>query len=93
VPPNGVLLGAAPGTAYGQADVRLQPGDLLILHTAGLMRRDALDEWGVDRMLALAPRFAGTRTAQDCLRVIIEECGGTERRDDACVLIVRVGSL
>jgi serine phosphatase RsbU (regulator of sigma subunit) len=91
--PSGALLGATPGATYGQAEVQLHPGDLLVLHTAGLARRDALDESGPDRMLALAPRFANARTAQECVRVIIEECGETERRDDGCVLVTRVGAL
>lgn len=92
-PPGGVLLGATPGAVYGQSEVRLRPGDLLVLHTAGLARQNAMDESGTDRLCALAPRFADARTAQECMRVIIEECGETERRDDACVLIARVGTL
>ncbi|MEV8566225.1 SpoIIE family protein phosphatase [Streptomyces sp. NPDC051322] len=89
-PPSGALLGAAPGAAYGQAEVQLLPGDLLVLHTAGLARRDAMDESGPDRLLALAPRLAAAGTAEECLRVITDECGETERRDDACVLVARV---
>ncbi|WP_328540212.1 PP2C family protein-serine/threonine phosphatase [Streptomyces sp. NBC_00344] len=92
-PPSGMLLGTAPGAAFGQAEVQLRPGDVLVLHTAGLTRRDATDESGQDRLLTLAPRFTGTRTAHECLRVIIEECDEPERQDDACVLVARVGSL
>ncbi|MEU9187133.1 SpoIIE family protein phosphatase [Streptomyces sp. NPDC048484] len=107
-PPDGVLLGATSGAVYGQAEEPLEPGDLLLLHTDGLVplrrdsaRRDAAKphrdtterEEGTaaaGRLLALAPRFREARTAQDCVRTVVEEFGETEREDDACVLVARV---
>ncbi|MDI3403725.1 PP2C family protein-serine/threonine phosphatase [Streptomyces cavernicola] len=90
-PPDGVLLGATTGAVYGQAEERLEIGDLLVLHTDGLVPgRDAAT--GAERLLALAPRFAGARGAQDCVRTVVETFGQTEREDDACVLIARVGA-
>ncbi|MFI6493187.1 PP2C family protein-serine/threonine phosphatase [Streptomyces sp. NPDC050564] len=101
--PDGVLLGATSGAVYGQAEESLEEGDLLLLHTDGLVPR----EWrsprsseaesggrtvAVQRLLDLAPRFDGARSAQDCVRMVVEEFGETEREDDACVLIARVGS-
>lgn len=70
--------------------MHLLPGDVLVLHTDGLTRRSDRGA-GPDPLLALAPRFAGARTAQDCVRTVVEEFGDTERLDDACVLIARVG--
>lgn len=107
-PPEGVLLGATSGAAYGQCTEVLQSGDLLVLHTDGLAPRGdrlAGDGPGSDsanaaegravngseRLLALAGRFASARTAQECVRAVVEEFGGREREDDACVLIARVG--
>ncbi|MFF3405486.1 PP2C family protein-serine/threonine phosphatase [Streptomyces sp. NPDC002742] len=101
--PDGVLLGATSGADYGQAEAGLRVGDLLLLHTEGLVprRSDSPDpgETGilegtaaVQRLLDLAPRFGEARTAQDCVRMIVEEFGETEREDDACVLIARIGS-
>ncbi|WP_406327504.1 PP2C family protein-serine/threonine phosphatase [Streptomyces sp. NBC_00203] len=100
--PDGVLLGATSGAVYGQAEEPLEEGDLLLLHTDGLVpwrsgssRSGAAESGGgataVQRLLDLAPRFDGTRTAQDCVRMVVEEFGETEREDDACVLIARVG--
>jgi PAS domain S-box-containing protein len=92
--PEGVLLGATSGAQYGQADEQLAAGDLLVLHTDGLVpRRSVLDadaESGAGRLLAMAPLFARTRTAQDCVRIVAEEFGTPEREDDACVLIARI---
>ncbi|MEV6194984.1 SpoIIE family protein phosphatase [Streptomyces sp. NPDC051920] len=101
--PDGVLLGATSGAVYGQAEESLQVGDLLLLHTEGLVPRrpeaPRPDGTGgqegaraVQRLLDLAPRFGEARTAQDCMRMVVEEFGGTEREDDACVLIARIGS-
>ncbi|MFJ3718403.1 PP2C family protein-serine/threonine phosphatase [Streptomyces sp. NPDC090057] len=87
--PDGVLLGATTGADYGQAEVTLEPGDLVLLHTDGLVPgHDSTS--AVDRLLGLAPRFGAARTAQDCVRTVVEEFGGAEREDDACVLVARV---
>lgn len=92
-PPEGVLLGATSGAAYGQAEERLEPGDVLVLHTDGLApcsiefgRAD-----GTERLLALAPRFSAAGSSQDCVRMVVEEFDEGEREDDACVLVARVG--
>ncbi|MFG2136383.1 PP2C family protein-serine/threonine phosphatase [Streptomyces sp. NPDC048650] len=93
-PPEGVLLGATAGATYTQHSEPLEPGDLLVLHTDGLVprRNHAVDAHeDAERLLALAPRFAAARSAQDSVRIVVEEFGSTEREDDACVLIARIG--
>ncbi|MDH6431897.1 serine phosphatase RsbU (regulator of sigma subunit) [Streptomyces sp. SAI-144] len=89
--PDGVLLGATSGAVYAQAEETLEPGDLLLLHTDGLVP-GRTSTAAVNRLLDLAPRFDGARTAQDCVRMVMEEFGETEREDDACVLIAKVTS-
>ncbi|MGW4987607.1 PP2C family protein-serine/threonine phosphatase [Streptomyces mirabilis] len=89
--PDGVLLGATSGAVYGQAEETLEDGDLLLLHTDGLVPGHYGSQ-AVQRLLDLAPRFRGARTAQDCVRTVVEEFGESEREDDACVLIARIGS-
>ncbi|MFE7097252.1 PP2C family protein-serine/threonine phosphatase [Streptomyces erythrochromogenes] len=92
-PPEGVLLGATSGASYGQAEERLEVGDLLVLHTDGLTPRsiEFSRADGTERLLALAPQLSAARSAQDCVRLVIEEFGESEREDDACVLVARVG--
>ncbi|WP_055566366.1 PP2C family protein-serine/threonine phosphatase [Streptomyces atriruber] len=88
-PPRGVLLGATSGATYEQAEEQLRPGDLLLLHTDGLVpRRDR--NTATSLLLSLASRFAEARTAQDCVRTVVEECGEAPREDDACLLVARV---
>ncbi|AQA10342.1 PP2C family protein-serine/threonine phosphatase [Streptomyces malaysiensis] len=85
--PEGVLLGATTGAAYAQAEERLEPGDLLVLHT-GRLARDA--EGATERLLALAPRLTAAHGAQECVRTVAEAFGDEPRANDACVLIARV---
>ncbi|KPC81087.1 PP2C family protein-serine/threonine phosphatase [Streptomyces sp. NRRL S-4] len=88
--PDGVLLGAASGVTYEQDQVALLPGDVLVLHTDGLTRQSRRDA-GPDLLLGLASRFARARTAQDCVRTVLEELESDERLDDgACVLVACV---
>jgi len=96
--PDGVLLGATSGAKYAQAGEQLAAGDLLVLHTDGLVPRRIADPQtgtagtnsGADRLLAMAPLFATAKTAHDCVRLVAEEFGVPEREDDACVLIARI---
>lgn len=98
-PPEGLLLGATSGAAYGQRTEVLEPGDLLVLHTDGLAPCGTGSQSdlegpgaGTERLLALGARFAAARTAQECVRAVVEEFGDGEREDDACVLLARVNA-
>ncbi|MFD5910979.1 PP2C family protein-serine/threonine phosphatase [Streptomyces massasporeus] len=89
--PDGVLLGATSGALYGQAEETLQVGDLLLLHTDGLVPGHT-GSAAANLLLGLAPRLAGNHTAEDCVRTVVEEFGESEREDNACVLVARVMS-
>jgi serine phosphatase RsbU (regulator of sigma subunit) len=95
-PPRGVLLGAACGASYGESTEVLCPGDVLVLYTDGLEPQavqsgaPGASRTAPERLLRLGPRFAQARSAQECVRTVVEEFGG-ERESDACVLIARVG--
>ncbi|MDT0310157.1 SpoIIE family protein phosphatase [Streptomyces sp. DSM 44917] len=92
--PAGPLLGAITDADYEQRTDRLEPGDVLVLHTDGLFSDISpggrSGHGGDVRLIALAPRLAEAASADECLRLVIEECGETSRDDDACVLIARV---
>uniref|UniRef100_UPI0015F0143D PP2C family protein-serine/threonine phosphatase n=1 Tax=Streptomyces shenzhenensis TaxID=943815 RepID=UPI0015F0143D len=88
--PQGVLLGVTSGAGYGQAEVTLEPGDLLLLHTDGVVPGHSGAD-SLDALLRLAPRFGAARTAEDGVRAVVEEFGENEREDEACVLVARVG--
>ncbi|MBW5425765.1 SpoIIE family protein phosphatase [Streptomyces sp. BG9H] len=87
-PPAGALLGAARAAAYEQAEEQLRPGDLLLLHTDGLVPRHDRDAT-TELLLSLAPRLTEASTAQDSVRTLVEEFGAGARENDACLLIAR----
>ncbi|MEU8845469.1 SpoIIE family protein phosphatase [Streptomyces sp. NPDC048564] len=89
--PDGVLLGATSGAVYAQAEEALEVGDVLLLHTDGLVPGHSAAD-SVNSLLRLGPRIGEAGTAQDCVRLLIEEFGESEREDNACVLVVRVTS-
>ncbi|MER7192673.1 PP2C family protein-serine/threonine phosphatase [Streptomyces flaveolus] len=70
------------------ATATLEAGDLLLLHTGGLVPTAA------HRLLALAPRLTGALSAQDGVRIVTEALGeyGASGCRDACVLVARVTS-
>ncbi|MGW5699242.1 hypothetical protein ACWEWX_53560, partial [Streptomyces asiaticus] len=76
-----------PADSTIRLEERLEPGDLLVLHT-GRLARDA--EGATERLLALAPRLTAAHGAQECVRTVAEAFGDEPRENDACVLIVRV---
>ncbi|MEV5439319.1 SpoIIE family protein phosphatase [Streptomyces sp. NPDC052682] len=87
--PAGVLLGATRGAAYGEAEETLQVGDLLLLHTDGLVPGHSGSQ-AVDLLLGLAPQLTADRSAHACVRTVVEAYGQGERENDACVLAARV---
>ncbi|MFE5186155.1 SpoIIE family protein phosphatase [Streptomyces sp. NPDC056628] len=87
--PCGPLLGAMPGAGYGDVEETLQAGDLILLHSDGLLSGNG-DMDSSRRLLDLAPRFVEAGTAQDCVRLVAEEFGEREHKGDACVLVARV---
>ncbi|WP_328723416.1 SpoIIE family protein phosphatase [Streptomyces sp. NBC_00247] len=88
-PPEGVLLGAAPGVAYGQETARLIPGDVILLRTDGLAPAAGRGT-APEKLLGLAPRLFRSRTAAECVRTVVDEFGGDEHPARGCVLVARV---
>ncbi|MGW4567106.1 SpoIIE family protein phosphatase [Streptomyces sp. NPDC004561] len=87
--PGGMLLGASAAPAYESAELRLEPGDRLLLFTDGLVER--LGE-GLDAGLArLAEAVRGQGSGESgSLDALLAVMLGAERRDDVCVLDIRM---
>ncbi|WP_020129042.1 SpoIIE family protein phosphatase [Streptomyces sp. 303MFCol5.2] len=87
--PYGMLLGATDAPLYEAAEVRLEPGDQILLYTDGLVERpsESIDR-GLERLArAAAPRTGSAPTSLDQLLGATLE---PEGRDDVCVLDIRV---
>ncbi len=87
--PRGMLLGASAAPVYEEAECRLEPGDRLILFTDGLVEHppESIDR-GLERLAeAVAAPHAD---APASLGPLLAKMLPQERRDDVCVVDVRV---
>lgn len=87
--PSGMLLGASDTPRYEETELHLAPGDRLVLYTDGLVERpgESIDR-GLERLAraATAPAAAGPTPLDRLLGAMLDP----ERRDDVCVLDIRV---
>ena len=85
--PDGVLLGAGQ-LRYAAATVQLQPGDLLLLYSDGLVerRRSSIDE-GLAVLLAAA---AGATDPEQVVAAALEALESVSSDDDTCLVALQV---
>jgi sigma-B regulation protein RsbU (phosphoserine phosphatase) len=81
---------------YEQAEVQLEPGDLLVLFTDGVSEAEnaAQDEFGEDALIAAARGCLAAPSA-DIIKVIMERAdafaAGAPQHDDMTLVIAQVG--
>jgi serine phosphatase RsbU (regulator of sigma subunit) len=85
--PAGILLGAGRG-GYQEASLFLEPGDLLLLYSDGLIeRRDRSLEEGLATLTSAA---AGIGDPDRLIAAVLAALGSTDPEDDTCVVALRV---
>lgn len=88
--PDDPLLGAVRDQRYRQTVTRLEPGDLLLFYTDGLVeRRDADIDDGIAMLAAAAATCTGDDPAAD-IAAVLAELGLRAPEDDTCLLAIRV---
>jgi len=87
--PHGILLGAVASASYETATFLLQPGDLLLFYTDGLIedRLRGLDE-GLAPVVTALDRIAASATVQP-LADLLAQLPRANPHDDTCILAVR----
>ncbi|GAB1339333.1 SpoIIE family protein phosphatase [Streptomyces sp. E-15] len=87
--PLGMLLGATGAPVYEALELRLEPGDRLLLYTDGLVERpgEGLDAGFARLAEAVRGHGAGDSGSLDA---VLATMLADERRDDVCVLDIRM---
>ncbi|MFI2425662.1 SpoIIE family protein phosphatase [Streptomyces sp. NPDC018955] len=87
--PSGMLLGGAAGPHFEEAECLLEPGDRVLLYTDGLVERPPENiDVGLARLAAAVAAHPDDEAGS--LGVLLETMLEDERRDDVCVLDIRV---
>jgi phosphoserine phosphatase RsbU/P len=94
---GGPPVGMFPDSNYEESVVRLDPGDLVIAYTDGIIEavNPSGEEWGVQGLLQATAAWAplGAEDAKDLVRFIfhsMDEFSGGCQTDDATVAVLRV---
>jgi hypothetical protein len=88
---DGPVMGPIRDATYTAGVVRLEPGDILLLYTDGLVERRGRDiETGISQAQRLLAGWrSGIELAQGC-RQLTKTLAAPPRQDDVCVLAVRL---
>ncbi|MFC7184920.1 SpoIIE family protein phosphatase [Kitasatospora paranensis] len=89
-PPEGLLLGAVPRAGYATAELRLHPGDVLLLYTDGLVVRRGADLGGRLARLRLAVDEYRAGDLDGCLDHVLRRMAAPSALDDTCLVGLRL---
>ncbi len=95
---GGLILGVLPEAPYEEGEIRMTPGDALLLYTDGMTEaRNASNEEFDEERLDRALRDHGCRMANDCLNALLDDVeaftGGVPFTDDVTMLVLKAHSI
>ena len=90
---GGPVMGLLENLSHRQGEIRMEPGDLVLLYTDGITEAEnpRAEPWG-PRLLEWAGRQRGRTPAEaqgNLLEALREFCGGRRQADDLTVLVVQ----
>ncbi|MBO2449822.1 SpoIIE family protein phosphatase [Actinomadura barringtoniae] len=88
--PDGVLLGALDEPPLALADTRLEPGDLLLFYTDGLVERRDRDLTDGFRVLREAAEAHSDASPDLLIDRVLQAVGAANPNDDTCLLAVQI---
>ncbi|MEW9530893.1 PP2C family protein-serine/threonine phosphatase [Microbispora sp. NPDC049125] len=86
----GVLLGVFEDVSYSTAQLRLEPEDLLLMFTDGLIERPGRDLFDGLEVLSVAVADAVRNARGDRLAAVTRVLTPSNTSDDTCILVARV---
>lgn len=91
---TGMVLGPSPHAIYGRRSAKLEPGDLLLLYTDGIVEAhdDRGREFGLDRVRRILLDYrkrSARETAEKILAAVRDFSAGRPAEDDRTVVVVR----
>ncbi len=87
----GVLLGVFEDVSYSCAEIRLEPDDLLLMFTDGLIERPGRDLFeGLDILSAAIAETVPKVPPQDRVAAVMETLAPSNTGDDTCILVARI---
>ncbi|MFC1713955.1 SpoIIE family protein phosphatase [Candidatus Poribacteria bacterium] len=93
---SGLPLGVLSEVKYDEIKLALMPGDVLILHSDGIIEATTSDYqiYGADRLMKLVGTLQPSMSAQDIVESILQDVkafiGDSPQRDDMTIIAVRV---
>jgi hypothetical protein len=92
---SGLVVGALPQATYRQGTVHIEPGDLLVLYSDGVLEAEDLsgDQFGEDRLLSTIKEHSDLPCTQICGQIVNRVRAFTQIKslqDDLTVVLVRV---
>jgi phosphoserine phosphatase RsbU/P len=92
---DGPVVGLLPRAQYGQSELVLAPGDILLAYTDGISEAMTMDdeEWGEDRMIAAAQACRALPAQQMIERLMAAAdafTAGAPQHDDMTLVVVKV---
>ncbi len=85
--PSGILLGAG-REPYGLGEVKLRPGDLLLLYSDGLVERR--DETIDEGLATLVSAVRGSQDPEQMTSAALEALGSSQTDDDTCLVALAI---
>ncbi|ETK34918.1 hypothetical protein MPTA5024_16995 [Microbispora sp. ATCC PTA-5024] len=87
----GVLLGVFEDVSYTAANLRLEPEDLLLMFTDGLIERPGRDLFeGLDALCAAIETAVRGTTPAERLAAVMDALVPSNTSDDTCILVARI---
>ncbi len=87
---SGMMLGAFDATEYGLTTTRLEPGDVLLLYTDGIVERRGQDLGAGMEALVQAAHMCAGDDPEELISCLLKRLGGENAEDDICLLAAKV---